>query len=279
MVYKEIGISHAYTLEASFCGADVGEYADGHVSPRHLEMMGRAVCDTVLDLCDPDPSKVIAVTKELMSQNGGDTNFETLPDVNAVSTDLRRISSDGLSPQTFETNVKQILYTIENSKIHHSIFDNKTTDVVVEDESDCPNEQDNGIKTGDTPEKGKDKGKDGKDKDSKVGKDKKLKKKASRRGSLDALDKNTGYSRYPDDEGAVTDGAELIEKEVTNHRASTTEGKLNAETPPAGAPSNAGGGTQKAKLETALDPAAGARLRNKSKKKTKRSKSQPTNRF
>ena len=60
----------------------------------------------------------------------------------------------------------------------------------MEDESDCPNEQDNGIKTGDTPEKGKDKGKDGKDKDSKVGKDKKLKKKASRRGSLDALDKN-----------------------------------------------------------------------------------------
>ena len=70
-MYKEIGISHAYTLEASFCGADCGEYANVHFSPRHLELMGRAVCDTVLDLCDPDPSKVIAVTKELMQQQQG----------------------------------------------------------------------------------------------------------------------------------------------------------------------------------------------------------------
>ena len=39
VVYRELGISHSYTLEASFCGADgtCGDFSNMHFSPRHLE--------------------------------------------------------------------------------------------------------------------------------------------------------------------------------------------------------------------------------------------------
>jgi len=65
VAYRELGISNAYTVEASFCGADFGPFASTHFSQADLEAAGQHLCDGVLDLFDPDPSKVQAVLQEL----------------------------------------------------------------------------------------------------------------------------------------------------------------------------------------------------------------------
>ena len=53
-------------MEATFGGTSLsGERKNTHLSTRDLEMMGYHFCDTLLDYCDPDPSKVEACMREL----------------------------------------------------------------------------------------------------------------------------------------------------------------------------------------------------------------------
>ncbi|XP_078493257.1 uncharacterized protein LOC100183529 isoform X4 [Ciona intestinalis] len=64
-----MGIPNSYTMEATFGGASLpGKRKDTHLSTRDLEMMGYYFCDTLLDYCDPDPSKVNACLKELQDR-------------------------------------------------------------------------------------------------------------------------------------------------------------------------------------------------------------------
>lgn len=65
VIYKEFEIINSYTIESSFCGADFGKYRDFHFNPLHLQEIGRDFCDTLLDFCDPNQSKVKAITEEL----------------------------------------------------------------------------------------------------------------------------------------------------------------------------------------------------------------------
>jgi len=61
---RELSIN-AFTLEASFCGADFGHLAHQHFTTKHFEEMGCMMCDAIIDFCDPDQSKVLMILKEL----------------------------------------------------------------------------------------------------------------------------------------------------------------------------------------------------------------------
>jgi hypothetical protein len=64
-VWKELGITNTFTIEASFCGADQGKFADYHFNVELLQEVGHRFCDTILDFCDPDQAKVRHVLEEL----------------------------------------------------------------------------------------------------------------------------------------------------------------------------------------------------------------------
>jgi hypothetical protein len=57
VVSKELGIQNAYTLEATFCGADFGPLKDVHFNTGHLCEGGRALIDTLLDYYMPNPQQ------------------------------------------------------------------------------------------------------------------------------------------------------------------------------------------------------------------------------
>lgn len=55
-----MGIMNSYTLEATFAGSILNGKSI-HFNTRDLESMGYHFCDTLLDYCDPDQSKVIII--------------------------------------------------------------------------------------------------------------------------------------------------------------------------------------------------------------------------
>ena len=74
VMWKELGITNTFTCEASFCGPDIGKFADYHFNQDLLQEMGHRICDTILDFCDPDQVKVRQILEELeisMPQDGG----------------------------------------------------------------------------------------------------------------------------------------------------------------------------------------------------------------
>lgn len=61
MVVWMMGVANSYTMEASFGGSDLGGRAGTHFTIQDYEQMGRHFCETLLDFCDEDPSKVRSV--------------------------------------------------------------------------------------------------------------------------------------------------------------------------------------------------------------------------
>ena len=91
--HRELGLANSYTMEASFCGADFGRRAERHFTVAQLEEMGHYFCDTILDYCDPDQSKVQNTLRELqvLNPNGMGSNALT----GAVPSALAGDDSDG----------------------------------------------------------------------------------------------------------------------------------------------------------------------------------------
>ncbi len=57
-MWREMGITNSYTMEATFCGSLLGKMARYQFRTLELQQMGYHLCDTLLDYCDPDQSKV-----------------------------------------------------------------------------------------------------------------------------------------------------------------------------------------------------------------------------
>lgn len=51
-------MAHCYIEQATFCGSSSGKLKGVHYTTADFEAMGYHFCDTLLDYCDPDPSKV-----------------------------------------------------------------------------------------------------------------------------------------------------------------------------------------------------------------------------
>ncbi|CAN0227561.1 unnamed protein product [Pylaiella littoralis] len=65
VVRRQLGIVNAYTMEASFMGADQGEFQGIHFHQGHYESMGHSLCEVLLHLVDPDQTKVEGIVRTL----------------------------------------------------------------------------------------------------------------------------------------------------------------------------------------------------------------------
>lgn len=50
-------------VQATFCGSSLGRQSGIHFTTADLEEMGYHFCDTLLDYCDPDQTKVFFIQK------------------------------------------------------------------------------------------------------------------------------------------------------------------------------------------------------------------------
>eukprot|EP00047_Mylnosiga_fluctuans_P022133 m.113982 g.113982 ORF g.113982 m.113982 type:complete len:1045 (+) comp9147_c0_seq2:36-3170(+) len=64
-IFRELGIVNSFTMEATFCGASIGPCKNMQFTTADFERMGPALCDTILDYCDPDPTKVTLLLQAL----------------------------------------------------------------------------------------------------------------------------------------------------------------------------------------------------------------------
>ncbi|XP_034071862.1 cytosolic carboxypeptidase 2 isoform X3 [Gymnodraco acuticeps] len=53
-----LGIKNSYTMEATFGGSTLGDRRGTHFTTQDLKSLGFYFCDTLLDYCDPDPTKL-----------------------------------------------------------------------------------------------------------------------------------------------------------------------------------------------------------------------------
>ncbi|XP_057693932.1 cytosolic carboxypeptidase 2 [Corythoichthys intestinalis] len=60
-----LGIKNSYTMETSFGGSTLGDKKGTHLSMQDLKSLGFYFCDTLLDFCDPDPTKVTYCLREV----------------------------------------------------------------------------------------------------------------------------------------------------------------------------------------------------------------------
>nr|XP_020469450.1 cytosolic carboxypeptidase 2 [Monopterus albus] len=60
-----LGIRNSYTMEATFGGSTLGNRRGTHFTTRDLKSLGFHFCDTLLDYCDPDQTKITYCLTEL----------------------------------------------------------------------------------------------------------------------------------------------------------------------------------------------------------------------
>ena len=79
VVFHEMKIANAFTLEASFAGANFGKESGRHFTPKHLREIGHCFCDCILDYQDPNTraevhNTLLALYPEgVMATEGGDS--------------------------------------------------------------------------------------------------------------------------------------------------------------------------------------------------------------
>ncbi|KAL0968425.1 hypothetical protein UPYG_G00266690 [Umbra pygmaea] len=67
VVMWRLGIRNSYTMESTFGGSTLGKRKETHFTTRDLKSLGYYLCDTLLDFCDPDPTKTSHCLAELGS--------------------------------------------------------------------------------------------------------------------------------------------------------------------------------------------------------------------
>ena len=69
-MFREINIANIFTLEASFCGADKGKYADQHFTTEYLMLAGRKLMESLIVFCRINVAESIKQIK--MNRRKGD---------------------------------------------------------------------------------------------------------------------------------------------------------------------------------------------------------------
>ncbi|XP_077938103.1 cytosolic carboxypeptidase 2 isoform X2 [Gasterosteus aculeatus] len=100
-----LGIKNSYTMEATFGGSTLGDRRGTHFTTRDLKSLGFYFCDTLLDYCDPDPTKTglcltelaALLTKKVRERLGKDlgTDF-SVSDLETSTSGSNSSNSDGL---------------------------------------------------------------------------------------------------------------------------------------------------------------------------------------
>lgn len=69
-MWKELKIPTVYTMEASFCGPDIGSHKGFHFSGKHLEQSGQALCLGLLIYCDIDVPRTLKDINKRKNKKG-----------------------------------------------------------------------------------------------------------------------------------------------------------------------------------------------------------------
>ncbi|CAH0727450.1 unnamed protein product, partial [Brenthis ino] len=64
-VWRHLGVTRSYTMEASFCGFDRGPYKGLHLNTQHLQSVGSDFCEALNGLGDNAANVDIQLTKDL----------------------------------------------------------------------------------------------------------------------------------------------------------------------------------------------------------------------
>ncbi|XP_029688377.1 cytosolic carboxypeptidase 2-like isoform X2 [Takifugu rubripes] len=100
-----LGVKNSYTMEASFGGSTLGDRKGSHFTTRDLKSIGFYFCDTLLDYCDPDPTKIkyclaelkVLMRKQVREKLGIDVGSGvTVSDVETSTSGSNSSDSNGL---------------------------------------------------------------------------------------------------------------------------------------------------------------------------------------
>lgn len=107
-MWRELNIPNVFTMEASFCGASIGELADQHFQMEHFQQAGIAVLQALLVYCKIDIEKKILEIKNSAkkNKNEGPSIIDTKP----VFTKLADFKIDSIT-QELAGNKKLIALT------------------------------------------------------------------------------------------------------------------------------------------------------------------------
>ncbi|XP_070828118.1 cytosolic carboxypeptidase 2 [Chaetodon trifascialis] len=103
----KLGIKNSYTMEATFGGSTLGDRRGTHFTTRDLKSIGFYFCDTLLDYCDPDPTKTTyclteltaSLRKEVRERLGKDLGTDcniSVSDLETSTSGSNSSDSDGL---------------------------------------------------------------------------------------------------------------------------------------------------------------------------------------
>ncbi|XP_012500558.1 PREDICTED: cytosolic carboxypeptidase 2 [Propithecus coquereli] len=79
VVMWRMGILNSYTMESTFGGSTLGGKRDTHFTIEDLKSLGYHVCDTLLDFCDPDQTKVKMGFQEMCTSGSDSSLSDGLP--------------------------------------------------------------------------------------------------------------------------------------------------------------------------------------------------------
>ncbi|XP_042352706.1 cytosolic carboxypeptidase 2 [Plectropomus leopardus] len=88
-----LGIKNSYTMEATFGGSTLGNRRGTHFTTRDLKSLGFHFCDTLLDYCDPDPTKTTYCLTELAVMLRKEVGKDSSTGCNVSMSDLETSTS------------------------------------------------------------------------------------------------------------------------------------------------------------------------------------------
>ncbi|KAI4874961.1 hypothetical protein NFI96_032975, partial [Prochilodus magdalenae] len=137
IVMWRLGIRNSYTMESTFGGSSLGDRKGTHFSMGDLKSMGYHFCDTLLDFCDPDKTKIAhcltelgaLLRQEIRQKLGRDVDLDSLEglsdiDLESSTSGSNSTESDGLpihllncSDQNMKVKKKHLRSRKERNKL------------------------------------------------------------------------------------------------------------------------------------------------------------------
>ncbi|KAJ8002956.1 hypothetical protein DPEC_G00164340 [Dallia pectoralis] len=120
IVMWKLGIRNSYTMESTFGGSTLGNRKGTHFTTRDLKSLGYYFCDTLLDYCDPDPTKTkhclaelgAMLRQQVKDRLGRETDFDgfvsvSISDIESSTSGSNSTESDGLPVHLLNQTDKQ----------------------------------------------------------------------------------------------------------------------------------------------------------------------------
>ncbi|KAM7414228.1 hypothetical protein PAMA_019176 [Pampus argenteus] len=153
-----LGIKNSYTMEATFGGSTLGDRRGTHFTTQDLKSLGFYFCDSLLDYCDPDPTKTTycltelaaLLRKEVRERMGKDLGTDiSVSDLETSTSGSNSTDSDGLpvhllnQPQTVhpeQTPAKKKKKRLRSHKERNRLRPERVKTTTQPQESNLPHE-------------------------------------------------------------------------------------------------------------------------------------------